>query len=93
MKYNLNIEIYSHGRMEIRREILTDFFFGCVASLEMLLYTTNGYRIYVDIMTRENCRQFRLLTWNSFIGQFVPTVGGWLARSKFHFIIENENLV
>ena len=31
----------------------------------------NGYRIYVDIMTRE-----KLLTWNSFIGQFVHPVGG-----------------
>ena len=27
-------------------------------------------------MTEENCRQFRLLTWNSFIGQFVYRVGG-----------------
>ena len=31
----------------------------------------HGYRIYVDIMTGENCRQFRLLTWTSFIGQLV----------------------
>ena len=29
----------------------------------------NGCRIYVDIMTGQNCRQFRLLTWTSFIGQ------------------------
>ena len=28
-------------------------------------------RIYVDIITGKNCRQFSLLTWNSFIGQFV----------------------
>ena len=35
---------------------------------------SNGYRIYVNIMTGENWRQFRLLT--SFIGQFVHTVGG-----------------
>ncbi len=32
--------------------------------------------MYMDIMTRENCRQFRLLTWTSFIGQFVDLVGG-----------------
>ena len=30
-----------------------------------------GYKIYVDIMTGENCCQFRLLTWISLIGQFV----------------------
>ena len=34
---------------------------------------TNGYRIYVDIITGKKCRQFRLLT---FIGQFVHPVGG-----------------
>ena len=28
-------------------------------------------RIYVDIFTGENCRQFSLLKWTSFIGQFV----------------------
>ena len=39
-------------------------------------YAGNEYRIYVDIMTRENCRQIRLLTWTSFIGQFVHPVGG-----------------
>ena len=31
----------------------------------------NGCRIYVDITTGKNCRQFTLLTWNSLIGQFV----------------------
>ena len=36
----------------------------------------NGYRIYVDIMTGETCRQFSLLTWTLFIGQFVHQVGG-----------------
>ena len=30
----------------------------------------------VDIMTGEHCHQFRLLTWNSFIGQFVHPVEG-----------------
>ncbi len=29
------------------------------------------YRIYLDIMTGENYRKFRLLTWNSFIGHLV----------------------
>ena len=36
----------------------------------------NGYKIYVDIITGENCRQFRLLTWTSLIGQFVYPVWG-----------------
>ena len=36
----------------------------------------NGYGIYVDIMTGELSPQFRLLTWTSLIGQFVPSVGG-----------------
>ena len=36
---------------------------------------SNGYRIYVDIMTGENCRKFWLLTWTSSIGQFVHPVG------------------
>ena len=51
-------------------------------------------------MTGKNCHQFSLVTWNSFIGQFVnPIEGGWkegiviLARCKFHFIRENEDLV
>ena len=45
----------------------------------------NGYKIYVDIMTGENCPQFMLLAW-SFIGQFInPLVGegmwykGWIS--------------
>ena len=52
-------------------------------------------------MTEENCRQFRLLTWTSFIGEFVLKVGRKgmrkrelmsgiviLASYKFHFIRE-----
>ena len=35
----------------------------------------NGCKIYVDNMTGKNC-QFSLLTWDSFIGQFVHPVGG-----------------
>ena len=38
--------------------------------------SVNGCRIFMDIMTWENCRQFSLLAWNSFIGQFVDPVGG-----------------
>ena len=58
-----------------------------------------GYRIYVDIITGGNCRQFRLLTWLSLIGPFFHPVGGggygkgagcWdiviLARCKFHLL-------
>ena len=41
--------------------------YGCI---------NTGYRIYLDIMTGENCRQFRLLTWTSFIVQFVQLLGG-----------------
>ena len=36
----------------------------------------NGYIIYVDIMTGENCRQFSFLIWISCIGQFVYPVEG-----------------
>ena len=38
--------------------------------------STNGCRICLDIMTGKNCHKFRLLTLNSFIGQFVHPVGG-----------------
>ena len=31
---------------------------------------------YMDIMTGDNCRQFRLITWTLFIGQFVHPLGG-----------------
>ena len=54
-------------------------------------------------MTVENFRQFRLLTWISFIGQFVHSLGwegmgerGWiviLASYKFYFIRMHNNLV
>ena len=42
----------------------------------------NGYRIDVDIITGENCLQFRLLTWTSLIVQFVYPAcgGGWGKR-------------
>ena len=51
----------------------------------------------------KNC-QFRLLTWNSFIGQFVHSVGGrewgkggecivFTSRYMFHFIRVHGNLV
>ena len=60
----------------------------------------NGYRIYVDIMTEENCRQFRLLTWNLLYLPLCPFnrrryMGGIviLASYEFHFIGEHENLV
>ena len=49
----------------------------------------------------KNCRQFRLLTWNSPIGQFVLKVGeegmGWkegiviLARCEFYFILSGPS--
>ena len=51
--------------------------------------------VYVDILTRENCHQFRLLIWNSLIDQFVHPVGmgllKWmggivgLASCEYHF--------
>ena len=37
-------------------------------------YLKNLYKIYVDI--EKNCRQYRLLTWTSLIGQFAHPVGG-----------------
>ena len=39
-----------------------------------LLRFKHGCKIYVDIMTGENYRQFSLLTRNSFIGQFVHPI-------------------
>ena len=63
----------------------------------------NGYWIYVDILTGKTCCQFRLLTWTSFIGQFVHLRGGEgmdmrvgiviSASCEFHFIRVHENLV
>ena len=54
----------------------------------------------MDIMTGGNCSQFRVLIWNSFIGQVVHPLGGKgmevnviLARCKVHFIREHENVV
>ena len=60
----------------------------------------------MDIMTGENCRQFRLLTGTSFIGQFVHTVGGeamglrgWkggiviLPSYVYNFIREHDRVV
>ena len=38
---------------------------------------SNLCRIYVDITTGENCRPFRLLTWTSFIGQFIQKKKRW----------------
>ena len=37
-------------------------------------HCANGFIIYVDILSGENLSLF--LTWTSFIGQFVHTVGG-----------------
>ena len=47
-----------------------------VTQIVSCVYFYNGCRINMDIMTGENCRQFSLLTWNSFIGQFVHPVRG-----------------
>ena len=55
-----------------------DYFFvlslslTCNNSPAVALY--NGYTIYVDIMTGENCLQFRLLTLIYFIGQFFLSI-------------------
>ena len=56
---------------------------------------------YVDILTGEICRKFRLLMWTLFVGQFrhpVRMVGldrgiDILASYKFHFSRVHENLV
>ena len=39
-----------------------------------MIYLNNGYRIYVDIMTGENWRSFRLPAWTSLNVQFVHPV-------------------
>ena len=44
-------------------------------SRDIAIKMRNGYRINVDIMTGEIYRQIRLLTWTSFIGQFINPVG------------------
>ena len=54
-----------------------------------------------EYLTGEKCRQFRLLTWTSHIGQFVHPVGGdrmgldgeiiILASYKFYFIKVRNN--
>ena len=52
---------------------------GCICLLDakdIVVSTTNGRRINVDIMTGENC-QFSLLIGNSFIGQFVHPLVEW----------------
>ena len=59
----------------------------------------------MDVEYRK-CRQFSLLTWTLFIGQFVHSVGGkelgkldgwresfFLASYKLNFFREHENLV
>ena len=43
--------------------------------LFVVLWGNGDTIIYVDIITGENC-PFKLLTWNSYIGQFVHTVEG-----------------
>ena len=54
-------------------------------------------RIYVDIITGENCQKFMLLTCTLLIEQFVHPVGGdggivILARCDFHFIKKNMKI-
>ena len=55
-------------------------------------------------MKGKNCLQFRLLTWNLFIGQFIYPVGGDgvkevdkryrnLASYEYHLIRVHKNLV
>ena len=61
----------------------------------------NNNKIYVDILTGENCCYFRLLKCTSLISQFVQNGGmvwerGWnviLASCKYHFITVHDNLV
>ena len=43
-------------------------------ALNTILLKINVRRIYIDIMKGKNCCQFSLLTWNSFMGQFVHPV-------------------
>ena len=46
-------------------------------TIEYLPYLTIEMDIeYVDITTGENFRKFRVLTWTSYIGQFVHPLGG-----------------
>ena len=45
-------------------------------SEQLTIDYNNGCRIYMDILAGKNCRQFRLLTWNSCIGQLVHQLKG-----------------
>ena len=47
---------------------------GVYITINCNMYTNNGCGIYMDIKTGENCRQFSLLPWNLFTGQFVHLV-------------------
>ena len=61
---------------------------------------------YVDILTRKNCGQFRLLIWTSFTVSFVNSAGEEgmgqrgmmgriviLASYEYHYIRVHENVV
>ena len=74
LPFCLETFIYSEIKFRVatRVRILTKF---------SLISTYSSHRlfniiIYVDIMTWENCRQFSLLIWTSFISQIVLTVEG-----------------
>ena len=62
--------------------VILSNYLDCIKGRRVLIKMStafnNGYKIYMDIMTGKNCRQFRLLTWTfwSTFVQFVHPVEG-----------------
>ena len=89
---------------------LVKFLYNSAVSVRLQIDKENFFfnliccTIEIEYITGENCRQFRLLKWTSFIGQFIHLVGGdgimgmdrevvILASTKFHFIRVHDNLM
>ena len=53
---------------------------ACCIYLKMIVSLMDVKYMYMDIMTGENCRKFRLLFPLAFIGQFFNPVGGGVIR-------------
>ena len=68
--------LYPQIRMQKSYDFTHPFFLSIYLPIFLPIRNNNGYMIYVDLLTGENCRQFSLLIWTSFVGQFVHPVEG-----------------